>query len=79
MLPYKQRQLRALGEVEELVTLALAKMTKFPGMYLGDIRDVRDIIRVKLKLEDLQRKIKSGHKIEKNRYERSSTRTNPKE
>lgn len=74
MLPYNQRKLKALGEVETLVTLALAKMNRFPGMYIGDLRDIRDIVRIKLKLEQVQRKIAGGHRWEKQKYERSSTR-----
>lgn len=76
MLPYQKQRLRALEEVEELVTLALAKMNKFPGMYVGDLREFRDIIGVKLKLEQLQRRISAGNRWEKARHERSSTRTN---
>jgi hypothetical protein len=74
MLPYNQRKLKALAEVETLVTLALAKMNRFPGMYLGDLRDIRDIVRIKLKLEQVQRKIAGAHRWEKQKYERSSTR-----
>jgi hypothetical protein len=74
MLPYQERKLKALGEVEDLVTLALAKMNKFSGMYIGDLRDIRDIIRIKLMLERVQKKIASGNKWEKKKHERSSTR-----
>lgn len=73
MLPYVKRKLKTLHEVEELVTLALAKMNKFPGMYVGDLRDLKDIISIKLKLELLQRRVAAGKKWEKSRYERSST------
>lgn len=75
MLPYQKRKLQALAEVEYLVTLAVAKMNKFPGMYIGDLRDFRDIVRIKLKLEQLQRRIGNGNKWEQRRYERPSTRT----
>lgn len=74
MLPYQKRKLKALSEVEDLVTLALAKMNKFSGMYIGDLRDLRDIVRVKLKLEQLQKRIRGGHRWERQKYERSSTR-----
>ncbi len=73
MLPYKQRKLKALGEVEYHVTLALAKMNRFSGMYIGDLRDLKDLVGVKLKLEQIQRKVSAGHKWEKARHERSST------
>lgn len=73
MLPYKKRKLKALAEVEELVTLALAKMNKFSGMYIGDLRDLKEIVGIKLKLEQLQRRVVAGHKWEKSRNERSST------
>lgn len=75
MLPYQKRKLQALAEVEDLVTLALAKMNKFPGMYIGDLRDLRDIVGIKLKLEQLQRRIVAGNKWEQRRHERPSTRT----
>lgn len=75
MLPYQKKKLKALAEVEQLVTVALAKMNKFPGMYIGDLRDLRDIVRIKLKLEQLQKRIAGGHKWEKRKDERSSTRT----
>lgn len=74
MTEYQQKKLKALGEVEDLVTLALAKMNKFSGMYIGDLRDIRDIIRIKLMLERVQKKIASGNKWEKMRNERPSTR-----
>lgn len=73
MLPYKKRKLKALAEVEELVTLALAKMNKFGGMYIGDLRDLKEIVGIKLKLEQLQRRVAAGHRWEKARNERSST------
>jgi hypothetical protein len=76
MTEYQQKKLKALGEVDSLVTLALAKMNKFSGMYIGDLRDIRDIVRIKLMLERVQKKIASGNKWEKMRNERSSTRTN---
>ncbi len=76
MTEYQQKKLKALGEVDSLVTLALAKMNKFSGMYIGDLRDIRDIIRIKLMLERVQKKIAQGNKWEKMRHERSSTRTN---
>ena len=79
MLPYQKRKLKALEEVDHLVTLALAKMNKFPGMYIGDLRDIRDMVGIKLKLEQVQRRIACGNKWEKMRYERSSTRTPTKE
>lgn len=79
MLPYQKRKLKALSEVEHHITLALAKMNKFPGMYIGDLRDLRDIVGIKLKLEQLQRRVTNGHKWEKRRYERPSTRTIAKE
>ena len=69
MLPYKKRKLKALAEVEELVTLALAKMNKFPGMYLGDLRDIRDVVKIKLKLEQVQRRVAAGNKWEKRKHE----------
>ncbi len=56
MTEYQQKKLKALGEVDSLVTLALAKMNKFSGMYIGDLRDIRDIIRIKLMLERVQKK-----------------------
>lgn len=79
MLPYQKRKLKALSEVEDLVTLALAKMNKFSGMYIGDLRDLRDIVGIKLKLEQLQKRIRGGHKWERQRHERSSTRATAKE
>lgn len=79
MLPYQKKRLKALSEVEDLVTLALAKMNKFPSMYIGDLRDIRDVVRIKLKLEQVQRRIAGGHKWEKQKHERSSTRTITKE
>ena len=79
LLPYNKRKLKALAEVDDLVTLALAKMNKFPGMYIGDLRDIRDIVRIKLILERVQKKIAQGNKWEKMRNERSSTRINTKE
>jgi len=75
MLPYQQKKLKALAEVEYHVTMALAKMNKFSGMYIGDLRDIRDIVGIKLKLEQVQRKVVAGHKWEKRKHERSSTRT----
>ncbi len=74
MLPYQERKLKALGEVDSLVTLALAKMNKFSGMYIGDLRDIRDIIRIKLMLERVQKKIAQGNKWEKKKHERPSIR-----
>jgi hypothetical protein len=74
LLPYNKRKLKALAEVDDLVTLALAKMNKFPGMYIGDLRDIRDIVRIKLILERVQKKIAQGNKWEKMRNERPSTR-----
>lgn len=76
MLPYKQRKLKALQEVEYHITMALAKMNKFSGLYIGDLRDLKDIVGVKLKLEQLQRRIVAGNRWETKRHERSSTRTN---
>ena len=76
MTEYQQKKLKALGEVDSLVTLALAKMNKFSGMYIGDLRDIRDIVRIKLMLERVQKKIASGNKWEKMRHERPSIRTN---
>ena len=75
MLPYKQKKLKALAEVEYHITMALAKMNKFSGLYIGDLRDLKDIVGVKLKLEQLQRRVAAGHRWEKSRNERSSTRT----
>lgn len=78
MLPYQKKRLKALGEIEDLVTLALAKMNRYPGMYLGDLRDVRDIIKIKLKLEQVQRRIVNGRKWSE-RNERSGIRLTAKE
>jgi hypothetical protein len=73
MLPYKQRKLKALGEVEYHVTMALAKMNRFSGVYIGDLRELKDLVGIKLKLEQIQRRVAAGHKWEKKRNERSST------
>lgn len=69
MLPYKKRKLRALSEVEYHVTLALAKMNKFSGMYIGSLRDLKDLVGIKLKLEQLQRRVSAGYKWEESRDE----------
>lgn len=73
MLPYKQRKLKALGEVEYHVTMALAKMNRFNGVYIGELRELKDLVGIKLKLEQIQRKVAAGYKWEKRRNERSST------
>lgn len=69
MLPYKQRKLKALKEVDYHVTMALAKMNKFSGMYIGDLRDLKDLVGVKLKLEQMQRRVAAGHRWEQRRNE----------
>ena len=73
VLPYKKRKLKALGEVEHHVTMALAKMNKFSGMYIGDLRELKDLVGIKLKLEQIQRRVSAGHRQEQRRNERSST------
>ena len=78
--PYTKRKLKALGEVDELLTLALAKLNRYAGgTYIGDLRELKDLVSVKLKLEQIQRRVARGYSWEKQKHERSSTRTNSKE
>ncbi len=53
--------------------MALGKMNRFSGMYIGDLRELKDLVGIKLKLEQMQRRVAAGHKWEKRRNERSST------
>lgn len=73
--PYQKKKLQALGEVNHLVTLALAKLNKYSGSYIGDLIELKSLVGVKIKLEQIQRKIERGYEWETMRYERSSTRT----
>lgn len=79
MLPYKKRKLKALGEVDELITKALAKLNRYAGgSYIGDLRELKDLVGLKLKLEQIQRRVHAGYLWEsrENRENvRSSTRT----
>lgn len=78
--PYQKKKLKALGEVEELVTLALAKLNRYAGgVYIGDLRELKDLVGVKLKLEQIQKRVAAGYRWEKLRHERPSPRTNTKE
>lgn len=78
--PYQKKKLKTLGEVDNLVTLALAKLNRYAGgTYIGDLRELKDLIGVKLKLEQIQRRVAAGYRWEKARHERPSTGTNTKE
>ena len=75
--PYQKKKLKALGEVDELVTRALAKLNCYAGgTYVGDLQELKDLVGIKLKLEQVQKRVNRGYAWEKTKYERSSTRTN---
>lgn len=75
--PHRKRKLKALGEVEHLVTLALAKLNSYAGgTYVGDLRELKDLVGIKLKLEQIQRRVAAGYRWENSKYERSSLRPN---
>lgn len=68
--PYTKRKLKALGEVDELVTLALAKLNRYAGgTYIGDLRELKDLVAVKIKLGQIQRRVAAGYRSEKGRHE----------
>ena len=65
---------KLLLEVEENLTIALAKLNRIVGgSYPGSIRELKDIISLKLKLESINKKIAAGVI-----YERSRTRATTK-
>jgi hypothetical protein len=73
---YQKKKLKALGEVDELVTRALAKLNQFAGGgYVGDLRELKELVKIKIKLEQVQKRIAVGYTWENQIYERSSTRT----
>lgn len=77
---YSERKLKALKEVDELISLALAKFSNYAGgTYVGDLREFKDLVGVKIKLEQIQKRVSKGYAWEKDRYERSSTRAFTKE
>lgn len=60
---HTHRKLKALAEVEHHVTLALAKLNSYAGgTYIGDLRELKDITAVKLKLEQIQRCVSAGYR-----------------
>lgn len=72
--PYTKRKLKALAEVDELVTLAVAKLNRYAGgTYIGDLRELKDLVGVKLKLEQIQRRVAAGYSWESRKHERPST------
>ena len=73
-IPYKKRKLKALKEVDEHVTLALAKLNRYAGgTYIGSLRELKDLVSIKLKLEQIQERVANGYKWESRKNERSST------
>ncbi len=70
MLSHEQRKLKALEEVEHHITIALAKINAYPGIYIGSLRELKDIIGLKLKLEQVQKRVYAGHRWEKRKSEK---------
>lgn len=68
--PYQKKKLKAIGEVSDLVTLALAKLNRYAGgTYVGSIRELKDLVGLKLKLEQVQRRVAAGYRSEKSKHE----------
>lgn len=70
---YKEKQLKNLKEANELLSVVIGKFTL--ANYIGSLREFKDLVTIKLKLEQIIRKSEAGYNWEKRRYERSSTRS----
>lgn len=70
---YKEKQLKNLKEANELLNLVLGKFMNVN--YIGSLRDFKDLVGVKLKLQQIVRRAEAGYRWEKGRYDRSSARS----
>lgn len=70
---YKEKQLKNLKEANEHLNLALGKFMNVN--YIGDIREFKNLVGVKLKLEQIIKRSEAGYRWEKGRYERSRSST----
>lgn len=69
---YKEKQLKNLKEANELLDLVLGKFMNVN--YIGDIREFKNLVGIKLKLQQIIKRSKAGYRWEKGRYDRSSVR-----
>jgi hypothetical protein len=68
-------KLKTLQEIDDLLAKSLGKLNRIAGgAYIGSLRELKDLVGVKLKIEQIKRRISAGilH------YERSSTRATKK-
>ena len=70
MNEFQRKKIKALEEVDTHVTLALAKLNTYAGgAWTGSLRELKDLVGVKLKLEQIQRRVHTGTKWYKRRIE----------
>lgn len=69
---YREKQLKNLKEANELLDLVLGKFMNVN--YIGSLREFKDLVGIKLKLQQIIKRSEAGYRWEKGRYDRSSTR-----
>lgn len=68
---YTEKRLKNLKEANQLLSLVIGKFML--ANYIGSPREFKELVGIKLKLEQVIRRSEAGYNWEKKRYERSST------
>jgi len=69
---YKEKQLKNLKEANELMSIVLGKFGL--ANYIGSLREYKELVGIKLKLEHILKRAEAGYNWEKHRHDRPRTR-----
>jgi hypothetical protein len=69
---YKEKQLKNLKEANELMSVVLGKFGL--ANYIGSLREYKELVGIKLKLERVLKRAEAGYNWEKRRYDGPRTR-----
>lgn len=71
-MSYKQKQLKNLKEANELLNVVLGKFMNVN--YIGSLREFKELVGIKLKLQQIIKRAEAAYHWEKGRNDRSSIR-----
>lgn len=71
-MSYKEKQLKNLKEANELLNVVLGKFMNVN--YIGNLREFKELVGIKLKLQQIIKRAEAGYRWEKGRNDRSSIR-----
>jgi hypothetical protein len=70
---YKEKQLKNLKEANELMSIILGKFSL--ANYVGSLREYKELVGIKLKLERVLKRAEAGYNWEKRRHDGPRTRS----